>query len=60
VTILAVIAFVAFVGWSYTQWRKISRRLCRDLALHDFRAISGTNLEECHTPGCNARQWRQP
>jgi hypothetical protein len=64
VTMLAVIAFIAFVWWFYRQRVLLPRRSAQLHAVapifHDFRAIPGTNLEECRTPGCHARQWRQP
>jgi hypothetical protein len=64
-TALAIVIFIVFVGWFLVQWRKLPRRYVDqnhyqdyDPLFHDFRAIPGTDLEECVVPGCPARQRR--
>ena len=54
--LVVIVALIAFVWWFLVQWRKIPRRWCEDLDLHDFHAVPGTDLEECR---CGEMQRRQ-
>jgi hypothetical protein len=46
-TAIAAIALVGLIVWFAVNWRRIPRRWCRDLDLHDWRSQPGTGYDAC-------------